>query len=291
MIFKRNLMNRRFEEHNYHAIYCDHKTTRYKIRDNEEMTPLEYPEFYDIKITNKCSGNCPYCYQDCKEDGEVYKDIVKKFISYFGNMNENQRPFQIAINDIQHPEIFEFIKTAYDYYITPNYTTNGMWTADKDYKYKNKIIEYTKKYCGGVAVSCHPHLSTHWTIAAKLYIYNKIPLNFHCIISDKESIDYFLDIKSKWEDKIDGYFVLLPYITKGRAKKKEVDYDYLKSKIARDDMKISFGANFYEFLKKEDFQVSLYMPEMFSKYIDFKGNGYIYNSSFEDKPIKENIFK
>ena len=69
----------------------------------------------------------------------------------------------------------------------PNYTTNGMYMTDE-------ILSATKKFCGGVAVSCHSHLQSFWRKTAELLLNNNIMANFHLIISDKNSVDYFLNI-------------------------------------------------------------------------------------------------
>jgi hypothetical protein len=45
-----------------------------------------------------------------------------------------------------------------------------------------EILEATKKYSGGVAVSCHPHLDKIWKKAVDSYYQNKIKLNLHIII-------------------------------------------------------------------------------------------------------------
>ena len=46
-----------FKEHNYKAIYRNYKTYRYYLNDKEPITELLYPEFYDVKITNKRDSN------------------------------------------------------------------------------------------------------------------------------------------------------------------------------------------------------------------------------------------
>ena len=68
----------------------------------------------------------------------------------------NERPFQIAIGGAGestiHPDWVEFVKCVKDMEIMPNYTTNGMHLS-------NEIIRATEDYCGGVAISWHPHIS------------------------------------------------------------------------------------------------------------------------------------
>jgi len=172
-----------------------------------------------------------------------------------------------------HPDFIEIMKTFKELNIEPNYTTNGMHLTDD-------IIKATQKYCGGVAVSCHPHLKDWWMVAANLLANAGVKLNFHIIISDKESIDYFKEIYDYWKDLVD-YFVLLPYGSQGRAEHKDIDFKYLCSKLPEDQSQIAFGANFYPYLMEGDHnvKVSLYEPEIMSKFLDMSDMS-IHKSSF-----------
>lgn len=176
-------------------------------------------------------------------------------------------------------DFLEILKTFHDLGITPNYTTNGMF-MDLDIDYITAIIDSTKKYCGGVAVSCHPHLDEYWKMAANVFHENDIKLNFHIIISDKESSDRFRDIYDEWKDMVD-YFVLLPYGSQGRAEAKEIDWEYLLTIAPENTNKIAFGANFHPYLTNDPgtFNVSLYEPESLSKFLDLKDMK-LYPSSF-----------
>ena len=268
------------EKSNYRGVWFDGKTIRFAIDPSKPILELEHPEFFDVKITGKCSyGKCEYCYMSSNPSDSHYENIIEKIQDFFGKMDENQKPFQVAIGGgepTEHPQFLELLKTFYDMEITPNYTTNGSFILNDN---KNDIVEYTKKYCGGVAVSCHSHKKDMWEEAAKLLIENKIKTNFHIIISNKKSIDTFLEIYEKWKDDIE-YFVLLPQMNKGRSKDSEIDYEYFKSVLPEDKEKLAFGANFYEFLKENDFGSDLYEPEIMSKFLDLKDMK-IYNSSFQ----------
>ena len=246
---------REFKESNYRGIWFNDKTIRIQLDDTKSITELEYPEFYDVDVfgvgKGKCNGGCKYCYLSATPNGDYVKDAVEKIKFYFGNMTTNQRPFQIALpgsGEITlHPDFVEILKTFHKLDIIPNYTTNGMWSYENNLDIQKYFLENTEKYCGGVAVSCHPHLEKYWKRATELYSLYDIKLNFHIIISDKESIDYFRKIYETWKDKID-YFVLLPYGNQGRAKHKEIDWKYLVSQLPKDQRQLAFGANFYPYL-------------------------------------------
>jgi len=269
-----------FKEHNYKAIFDKGRTIRVKGDANKPITQLKYPEFYDVKITNYCTGGCEYCYQNSTVDGEDFSDIVNKTKLYFGSMTKNERPFQAVLgggNPNQHVDFIELLKTYVELGIVPNYTTNGIGLT-KD------ILDATKKYCEGVAISCHPHLEYEWRNSVKLLTKHGIKTNLHIIISDKGSIDRFKSIQKEFNEIV-HYFLLLPYMEKGRAKYKSIDYRYLEDELLLipDNSKIAFGANFYEFLKKSKlkntYDLSLYTPEILSAFLDMS-NMKLFESSF-----------
>lgn len=296
-----NIKKRVFPESNYKSIYFNGQTMRIALDPSKPITELEYPEFYDVAITQKCNAKCAWCYQDSTPDGELNNDIIQKFNKYFGDMTENQLPFQIAYGGGEptiHPQFTELLKVTYDRGICPNYTTNGMHISDE-------LLGATVQYCGGVAISCHPHLKEYWEKAFNKFHNAGVRTNFHNIIGSKKQIDDFIDIYEEYKGKTE-YFVLLPLIGQGRAgdlgegilMDEEYFYDkikYLKDKY-EDISDIAFGANMYKFLLKHgkelDLELSLYEPEIMSKYLTFTSGGKLHPSSFNtDVILKENIFK
>ena len=267
------------QEANYKSIWCNGKTLRFAIDPTRPITKLQYPEFLDIKITGHCEGNCPYCYMDSKELGKHPDHIVQKIRDYFCPMTANQRPYQVALGGgepTSHPEFVELLrilKNELD--ICPNYTTNGMFI--RDFNRTSTILASTFNYCGGVAISCHPHLTHYWTVALEQLARERntrqsnLQINLHVIISDDLSIDYFAYIYHKYSDIV-NYFVLLPYGAQGRAEPKEINWNYLVKILPEDQSKIAFGANFYPYLSQggHGIHVSLYEPEIMSGFLDLE---------------------
>ena len=276
------MRTRKFEESNYSSVFHNGKTLRIALDKNKEITELEYPEFYDLKITNYCSWGCKYCYQSSKPEAH-YENIIWKTKQLFGEMTDNQKPYQIAIgwgNPNQHPDFIELCRYLDSIGIMPNYTTNWIWLTPE-------VIGATKKYCWWVAITCHDHLTRYWSEAIHDLTDQDVKVNLHILISDKASIDKFMVRYAMYQHKVD-YFVLLPVMAMWRQKTDvEIDYKYLQSMYPKLDMKkIAFGANFYPYVKDDKLDISLYEPEIMSKYIDLKGEWAIYKSSFTEEPIK-----
>jgi len=135
---------------NYSSVFINGKTLRMPIIDTEPITELKYPEFYDVGINSLCYGRCPYCYTCATNKGVNFSNIVEKIKSFFGSMDLNERPYQVALGGSGEPTLHDkfigVLKTFHDLNIAPNYTTNRMHLNDE-------IIDATKKYCGGVLIS------------------------------------------------------------------------------------------------------------------------------------------
>lgn len=260
-----------FKDCNYHAVYFDGKTMRIPIDRTQPVKSLQWPEFLDVKITNKCNGNCPWCYQDSKLNGAHAVNVVEKIKSLFLELDENLKPFQVAIGGGEptlHPLFSKILCTFAECNITPNFTTNGAFIYQHDI---DELLRVIKSVHSSAAVSTHPHMKSTWEAAVKILTKNDIKTNLHVIISDKASISQFWRTYQMFNDVIE-YFVLLPHVAAGRASHKDVECDMLFSSILKQGIpnNIAFGAMFHPQLVKSDIakQYSLYDPEAFSGYLD-----------------------
>lgn len=279
------IKSRCFIDKNYKGIYFNGKTLRIAIDPSKPIKELKYPEFYDIKITEKCDGGCPYCYQDSTMHDKNYDDCVEKLDKFFSSLSENEKPFQIAYGGgepAMSPHFSQIMEITRKHGIAPNYTTNGTFIRKP---VKGEILYTTKKYCEGVAITCHKHLDDVWMETTEEFLNHDIFTNFHLLISDKKSIDRFTDLYHIYRDRI-KYFVLLPLIAQGRCVNTSMDDNYffkqidLLKEIYGDINDVAYGANFYPYLLKHNrIDVDLYEPEIMSKYIDLK-NMKFYKSSF-----------
>lgn len=274
-----------FPDENYFALFDTETnvTLRFAPNPDKPILPLRYPEILDISLGTKCLANCPFCYTSAIKNGVNYPNLVEKIMDLFGNMNENQRPFQVAIGGggepTLHPDFIDALKAFHSLGILPNYTTNGMHLTPE-------ILEATKQYCGGVAVSCHPHIPKIWENATiNLFEYG-IVTNLHIIVGEPGSTERFLDIYERFHNMID-YFVALPYQAAGRAKPIEVEKEWDKFFALMPSEKIALGALFYDYLLETGKKIpnlSLYEPEVMSGYVMLDENPIIRKSSYDLTP-------
>jgi MoaA/NifB/PqqE/SkfB family radical SAM enzyme len=255
---------------NYRAIFFEGKTIRQRINASIPISSPAFAEIEDVAINNKCFGNCPYCYTSAVSNGKNFDNIVDKAYEVWGKRSMNDRPFQIAIGGVGestlHPDWIEFVKAVNSLGIMPNYTTNGMHLTEN-------LLLATEKYCGGVAISFHPHMEHvfHKAIAALSEL--KTVLNVHVVIGDEESLVNLKRLYIRYQ-KVFKHFVLLPYKAVGRAVEIETYgvwdnmFKWITSLDRTQHEKFAYGANFYDYLKeyKPEIEVDIYEPEMYSGY-------------------------
>ena len=295
------IKKRIFPDHNYYAVWNNLKTIRLGEGHATELPP-EYSEFYDIGINTCCNACCDFCYVSANKEGINYPDICEtweKWMKMYKTEIKNgvtitNAPFQIAIGSTGcptiHPQFCEFLETVYNSGVVPNYTTNGITLAKGD-EYTEKLLDYTRRFVGGVAVSMG-NKSLHKQAKKAIQILldkGDTNVNIHHIISDKKSVDDFLKVQKKYGSDI-LYHVLLPLMPAGRSTRgvEEGAFEYLEDMIEKYDIKnVAFGAHFIETLKTSKIPTWLYEAESFSKNIILtKDKVQITPSSFDLKPIK-----
>lgn len=254
---------------NYEAVFLHGKTIRFRKGPNRPILPLKYPEIEDVSLGTQCTAGCPYCYTSALRKGKLYDNVVEKILDYYGNLSLDQRPFQVAIGGggepTEHPDFIQVLKTFRYLKILPNYTTNGLYLS-------KEILDTTLEVCGGVAVSCHPHLDKVWKKAVQSLVSKGIKTSVHIIIGQEGS-----DIRF-WElfDSLNGIdsFVALPYIPQGRAQEINtlpVFNSFFNTAIKIKPKNLAVGALFYPYLLENqsiprELSLSIYEPEILSGY-------------------------
>ena len=254
---------------NYKAVFFNGKTIRQRLNHSMPITAPAFAEIEDVAINDKCFANCSYCYTSATNKGTNFDNVVEKAKNIWGSVPENDRPFQIAIGGAGestiHPDWVEFVKTVNELGITPNYTTNGMHLS-------KEILDATEKYCGGVAVSYHPHIKKYFDEA--IYkLSDRTRLNVHLIIGSQQSLIDTQSIYETYKDRLE-YFVMLPYQAAGRGKTIETEETWKQMFVWIDSLpearqkQFAFGALFYEWILKNELPLKLdiYEPEIYSGY-------------------------
>ena len=293
---------RSLKDYNYKAIWHNLKTIRLgdSIDDIVELPP-ELSEFYDVGINTLCNAECPFCYVSATHKGENFPNICEVWkawmdqypVKKYKGVSYSLRPFQIATGSTGeptiHPEFTKFLETVYNTGVVPNYTTNGIILSDKDAA--TEILEYTKEYVGGVAVSFGNQLLRVRALRAihNLLVDGGCKVMIHHLISDRKSVEDFI-VTTKDFGKDIHYHVLLPLMKHGRSTKGLEDgiFEYLQEEILKNDINnIAFGANFFPYLEHSKLPISVYPQEAYSKNIVLNKKVIITPSSFNLTPIKE----
>lgn len=284
---------RKFPEYNYLAVFDEATGFTYRFgkpgKPNLEL-PEDESEFYDIAITSRCHGGCPWCYAKATVKGENYQNICETWKDWVNT--KKTLPFSVAIGSIgeptEHPDFPEFLKTVYETGVLPSYTTNGVILGSPGDPRVPEILEATKSFCKGVALSLgNKELSRYQTRALKVLEETGVKISLHYIISDQTSIREFV---RTWRTDVDHKYthVLLPMVDiNHKSQVTRSDWETLKSEILKYEMKnIAFGAKFIEYLKNESW-VSVYPESLYSKNMILKpGRVIITKSSFDLRPLK-----
>ena len=271
----------------------------------------QYKDGDVIKIEYLGQSGCPFCYVAANPNGKYFENICETWEKWM-NLHQDKydkngnclttKPLQIALGStgepLENPSICEFLKTVYETNVVPNYTTNGVilsyWNKpdSKYYLKANEILYATFKYVAGVAVSFGNKALRKYAKEAIEALLEKgdCHVMIHHIISDKTSVDDFIEQWQEYGDKIRNH-VLLPLMPSGRSTKgiENGVFEYLEEKIKENDIKnVAFGAHFIKYLEKSDkIKTWLYPAESYSKNVVLtKDKVQITPSSFNLEPIK-----
>lgn len=102
-----------------------------KIREWEGNQCVEFPESLDVKITNKCDLNCPYCHENSVSDGKEC-DIDK----LLNKISCLPRGIELAIgggNPLSHPRIYELLTKCKNEGYLCSITINQIHLNDSEY--------------------------------------------------------------------------------------------------------------------------------------------------------------
>lgn len=92
-----------------------------KIRETleDEFIP-SFAENCDCKITDKCDGGCPFCYEGCTPNGKHGDILNYKFLDTLHPYTE----LAINGNDMSHPDLIPFLMNLREKKVIANLTVN-----------------------------------------------------------------------------------------------------------------------------------------------------------------------
>lgn len=109
-----------YKNGNYKVLmFSDGTKVRMMDDDNGTFNP-EFSENVDVKITDRCDGGCPFCYEGCTSNGDHADLFSYPFI-------ETLHPYtEMALNgnDLTHPEIERFLEHLKSKKVYANITVN-----------------------------------------------------------------------------------------------------------------------------------------------------------------------
>lgn len=92
-----------------------------KIRETEEDDFIpSFAENCDVKITDKCDGGCPFCYEGCTPNGRHGDILNQKFLDTLHPCTE----MAINGNDLTHPDLIPFLEKLHEKRVIANMTVN-----------------------------------------------------------------------------------------------------------------------------------------------------------------------
>ena len=107
-----------YKNGNYRVVLMGNGT---KIRETEEDDFIPaFSENCDCKITDKCDGGCPFCYEGCTPNGK-HGDILN-----YSFLNTLHPYTELAINgnDMSHPDLIPFLEKLKEKKVIANMTVN-----------------------------------------------------------------------------------------------------------------------------------------------------------------------
>lgn len=114
---KLNILGR-YKNGNYNVMILQ-DGTKIRYNDLDNLTPA-FAESMDVKLTDKCSVGCPFCYEGCTPAG-MHADIMSE------PWIHSVHPYtELAINgnDMDHPQLEEFLQFMKEKHVIVSMTVN-----------------------------------------------------------------------------------------------------------------------------------------------------------------------
>ncbi len=136
----------KYQNGNYKVMLLE-DGTKIRYNDLDNLTP-DFAESMDVKLTDKCSVGCSFCYEKCTPLGKHSNIMEQKWIQTLHPWTE------IAVNgnDLDHPQLDEFLDLMKSKNIVLNMTLNQVqFMKNKDQV--DKYLADRKVYGLGISMS------------------------------------------------------------------------------------------------------------------------------------------
>lgn len=110
---------KRYKNGNYTVSINLNDGTKIRENDLDKLTPA-FAENCDCKITDRCDGGCPFCYEGCTPDGKHGDILNPKFLDTLHPYTE----LAINGNDLTHPDLIPFLEKLKEKKVITNMTVN-----------------------------------------------------------------------------------------------------------------------------------------------------------------------
>lgn len=184
----------KYQNGNYKVMLLE-DGTKIRYNDLDNLTP-DFAESMDVKLTDKCSVGCSFCYEKCTPLGQHSDIMNQKWIQTLHPWTE------IAINgnDLDHPQLDEFLDLMKSKNIVLNMTLNQVQFM----KNKDRVDKYLadqKVY--GLGISMSENLNPD--LLDKLAGYPNVVLHMINGLITPEMIDKYEDKLRKLKILVLGY--------------------------------------------------------------------------------------
>lgn len=204
----------KYQNGNYKVVLLE-DGTKIRYNDLDNLTP-DFAESMDVKLTDKCSVGCSFCYEKCTPFGKHSNIMEQKWIQTLHPWTE------IAINgnDLDHPQLDEFLDLMKSKNIVLNMTLNQLQFM----KNKNLVDKYladNKVY--GLGISMSENLNPD--LLDELATYPNVVIHMINGLITPEMIDKYEDKLQKLKILVLGY----KYVGRGIDYKDKHDSEVQKN--------------------------------------------------------------
>lgn len=184
----------KYQNGNYKVVLLE-DGTKIRYNDLDNLTP-DFAESMDVKLTDKCSVGCSFCYEKCTPFGKHSDIMEQKWIQTLHPWTE------IAVNgnDLDHPQLDEFLDLMKSKNIVLNMTLNQVQFM----KNKDRVDKYlADRKIYGLGISMSENLNPD--LLDELAGYPNVVLHMINGLITPEMIDKYEDKLRKLKILVLGY--------------------------------------------------------------------------------------